>query len=99
MAMVGYYPSQMPPHIAIGVYNRAMGVFANNFQPVDALYVVDASVTPAGKASASLYVFRGGILRATVTIDDDAANMRPEYAEYNGRLVSVADLPGQYLPL
>lgn len=59
----------------------------------------DASVNTEGKVSASVYVFRGGILRATVTFDDDDAKRRREYADYNGQLSSVDDLPGQYLPL
>ncbi|KDQ28550.1 hypothetical protein PLEOSDRAFT_1102612 [Pleurotus ostreatus PC15] len=89
----------MPHHIAIGVYNSAIAAFDNKFQQADTIYIVDASVTTAGKVSASVYVFRGGILRATVTFDDDDAKRRREYAGYNGRPCSVLDLPGQYLPL
>ncbi|KAF4579778.1 hypothetical protein EYR40_000047 [Pleurotus pulmonarius] len=95
--MAGYYPSNMPHHIAIGVYNSAIAAFYNKFQQADAIYIVDASVNTEGKVSASVYVFRGGSLRATVTFDGDDAKRRREYADYNGRPCNVRDLPGQYL--
>ncbi|KAF4602645.1 hypothetical protein EYR40_005860 [Pleurotus pulmonarius] len=99
MPAQGYYPLHIPHHIAIGVYNSAIAAFDNKFQQGDAIYIVDASVNTEGKVSASVYVFRGGILRATVTFDDDDAKRRREYADYNGRPCNVLDLPGQYLPL
>lgn len=59
----------------------------------------DASVATGGEASASVYVFHDGNLRATITIDDDDVKRPREYAEYNGQTSRVDDLPGQYLPL
>ncbi|KDQ30060.1 hypothetical protein PLEOSDRAFT_154770 [Pleurotus ostreatus PC15] len=94
-----YHSSEIPHHIAIGVYNRVLASFNHLFQQADALYIVDASVSAGGEVSASVFVFRDEYLRATVTIDDDDPKSRREYAEYNGRLNRVDDLPGQYLPL
>ncbi|KAF9498020.1 hypothetical protein BDN71DRAFT_1429177 [Pleurotus eryngii] len=89
MPAQGYYPLHIPHNIAIGVYNSAIAAFDNKFQQGDAIYIVDASVNTEGKVSASVYVFRGGILRATVTFDDDDAQRRRDYADYNGQLSST----------
>ncbi|KAF9498036.1 hypothetical protein BDN71DRAFT_1429190 [Pleurotus eryngii] len=92
MPAQGYYPLHIPHNIAIGVYNSAIAAFDNKFQQGDAIYIMDASVNTEGKVSASVYVFRGGILRATVTFDDDDAQRRRDYADYNGQLSSPTNL-------
>ncbi|KAJ8701531.1 hypothetical protein PTI98_000299 [Pleurotus ostreatus] len=89
-----YYTPDVTHKLAMDVYNTAILPFGDCIKNGDALCITGASKSPGLELSATVYVYRNGLLRATITVDGND----PEFASYDGTRGPV-ELRRHYFPL
>ncbi|KDQ32253.1 hypothetical protein PLEOSDRAFT_165521 [Pleurotus ostreatus PC15] len=91
-----YYTSDVTHKLAMDVYNAAILRFGNCIKKRDTLFITGASESALLELSATVYIYRNGSLRATITVD---GNDDPEFAWNDGTQRGPVELCGHCLPL
>ncbi|KDQ32221.1 hypothetical protein PLEOSDRAFT_1100722 [Pleurotus ostreatus PC15] len=91
-----YYTSDVTHKLAMDVYNTAILRFGNCIKKRDTLFITGASESALLELSATVYIYRNGSLRATITVD---GNDDPEFAWNDGTQRGPVELRGHCLPL
>ncbi|KDQ25403.1 hypothetical protein PLEOSDRAFT_169437 [Pleurotus ostreatus PC15] len=91
-----YYMSDVTHKLTMDVYNAAILRFGNCIKKRDTLFITGTSESALLELSATVYIYRNGSLRATITVD---SNDDPEFAWNDGTQRGPVELRGHCLPL